>query len=1396
MKTRILFKIFNLLASFLIAVWPVVPALPLLPSVLPVYAQEASPVPDGTGASSEPTASPNPTIDPASSPMPEESPAPSEQPAVSPSHSPSDESQNDNSSLPSTDQNNQNSSEDQNNGSNENKAPPSSSPSPTPSIAVDNNKEGEGQVTAEILSTASAQDTLGLDLVSLESEGSATLSTDRPDYAPTDVALITGSNFSANTTYTIVITSEDPPAVDHQDQVTTDESGNFTYFYQLDGTYRPNYKVEVKDSSGTIVASTTFTDTDTSTLSPDGQGNYTAWTGNEDDIDETGTPDCEDSNNDGDDNVASGTTGQRESINIDLSSILNGSTVTSVQVLVWDQASTTSGGKYKTFVRVGSTDSDSGVSLATTSTSGCTQRTQTIDIPDFVKSGSTDLEAGVLKTSTNTNTVRIGAIRAVVTYDPAPQPDLTATKTNNVSGNATVNQAFTWTIRVQNSGSATATFSNNQDILWDERPSTGVSSYGTPTITTSGTTGNFDCTQSGTNSRDLVCEANGAATMPAGSYIDIAYTVTPSAVGALSNPRSGQSCEADDDNIVAESNENNNDCSNSVTVVAANVPPSFDPIADQAVNENSSSQDVAITNVSPGPSGESGQTVTMSATSSDPTIVPNPSVSGAGSTRTLTYTPAANKFGTVTITVTADDGQSENNTYPRTFTIIVNQDTTPPTDPADVVSTSHEVDTPTSDSTIDMAWSAAGEENGATDDNSGVDGYSYAFTSGAGDVPDVEKDAEEDATGTTSEELADASWYFHLRTVDNEGNWSSTVHVGPFPIDTSAPILSEVTPVSTPTNNSTPNYTFNAGEAGNITYGGSCSSVTNSAVAGDNTISFDSLSDGTYSDCTITVTDSAGNPSDPLSVSTFTVDTQAPEVSTPFVSPDPTNHPPQILADAVDALSNIVSAIFSVDDPDFLFAKPLEALDGFFDSLAETLFGPENTNGMDYPGEGLHTLYVGAYDEAGNFGSNSGPFTVDTNAPTVESAQTQDQDGDGYIDGIKLTFSENIDDSRLNVGSADGWDVVDYDGEAIGTGEGENDNILLLTFSEGESFDTGATPTVTYTPSGGGDLDPRSTHDAVGNELEDGEWSTSDGAPPLIPVADPAAGDYFSDQSVTLTSNDDGGTGLEGIYYTTDGSTPDNSSTPYTDPIAIGVDTTLKAIAYDNAGNPSDVLTAEYGIAPVISDETSGSVTDTSVTITWITDDPATSRVLYDSVSHPSLGGAPNYGYANSTDEEDADPKVTSHSVDISGLTSGTTYFYRTVSHGSPEAVGDEKSVTTTSPATTSGGGGGDGQSDGLGCGSKDCSGNVVGVPQVLGALISPLATGFSPEVLGETTSEAQLSPAPTQGVLGEEGKSVEEKPLIQINKGFGWKKISASVFVIILIFFLFWFFRRRRAEK
>ncbi len=102
--------------------------------------------------------------------------------------------------------------------------------------------------------------------------------------------------------------------------------------------------------------------------------------------------------------------------------------------------------------------------------------------------------------------------------------------------------------------------------------------------------------------------------------------------------------------------------------------------------------------------------------------------------------------------------------------------------------------------------------------------------------------------------------------------------------DTTAPVIAEVNAVTTPTDDNTPNYTFSSDEAGTITYGGSCSSNTTSAVSGNNTITLVALNDGTYSNCKITVTDSAGNVSNTLEITSFTVDTTDNTTSTSTTS--------------------------------------------------------------------------------------------------------------------------------------------------------------------------------------------------------------------------------------------------------------------------------------------------------------------------------------------------------------------------------------------------------------------------------------------------------------------------------------------------------------------------------
>jgi len=129
-----------------------------------------------------------------------------------------------------------------------------------------------------------------------------------------------------------------------------------------------------------------------------------------------------------------------------------------------------------------------------------------------------------------------------------------------------------------------------------------------------------------------------------------------------------------------------------------------------------------------------------------------------------------------------------------------------------------------------------------------------------------------DNNTVTFNALADGTYDNCTITVtDSASNASSTLDVNTFVVDTTSPILSQVTAITTPDNDTTPNYTFSTNEAGSITYGGSCTSSTTSASSGNNSITFSTLSNGTYDNCTVMVTDNASNSSSSLSITTFIV---------------------------------------------------------------------------------------------------------------------------------------------------------------------------------------------------------------------------------------------------------------------------------------------------------------------------------------------------------------------------------------------------------------------------------------------------------------------------------------------------------------------------------------------
>ena len=95
---------------------------------------------------------------------------------------------------------------------------------------------------------------------------------------------------------------------------------------------------------------------------------------------------------------------------------------------------------------------------------------------------------------------------------------------------------------------------------------------------------------------------------------------------------------------------------------------------------------------------------------------------------------------------------------------------------------------------------------------------------------------------------------------------SATAATGPITIY-------QASAITTPTASFTPSYGFVSTEAGTIHYGGDCSSQTTAAVSGLNTVTFNALTAGTHSNCTITVIDAAGNISNQLVVSPFTIGT-------------------------------------------------------------------------------------------------------------------------------------------------------------------------------------------------------------------------------------------------------------------------------------------------------------------------------------------------------------------------------------------------------------------------------------------------------------------------------------------------------------------------------------------
>jgi CSLREA domain-containing protein/uncharacterized repeat protein (TIGR01451 family) len=227
--------------------------------------------------------------------------------------------------------------------------------------------------------------------------------------------------------------------------------------------------------------------------------------------------------------------------------------------------------------------------------------------------------------------------------------DLAVTKTD---GQPTYvpGAAITYTLTVTNGGPATATAFSIVDAV--PAVITGVT-VGCAVV------GSGTC---GTNSSvgNSVSFTNASLAPDALLTVTISGVVLPTATGDLVNTATVTPGVNQTDPSLA-----NNTATDADTQGSAN-PPTISTIADQTIGEDTATAALAFTIADPDGVG----TVTVTASSSDPTLLPNANLvlGGADANRTLTATPAANRFGTAIITLTATDGTT---TVTSTFTLTV-----------------------------------------------------------------------------------------------------------------------------------------------------------------------------------------------------------------------------------------------------------------------------------------------------------------------------------------------------------------------------------------------------------------------------------------------------------------------------------------------------------------------------------------------------------------------------------------------------------------------------------------------------------------------------------------------------------------------------------------------------